>query len=356
MSNPLFESPDARTLFVAQSSLEQFKENLPHFSFEDIAESFTLLQTQPTIDSKEKLTFLFQFVDSSGGFETLGKHLSLPRFLNLLNFLSLHPTSQQRLTYILAGLQSPIFSKALNFFQPHHLALFKDEGLLEPLQYHLTQFIHEGESLFKQINQEADRFEKDFPSITQDELTSDQLNGLIHQIDICRNQILDFLDRASIALSIAWNTDRIDLIEKLSTINESMQHQLAAVIGHQASNDMQSTGLYATLEKVFSSIFDASLKEDDASVEGLTRLSIWHLKDYWELGLLPHIDRLEELDLDPGQFNDIKRSAHHQDLFSQVQLQLERLKIGTVGDLKREYLFSRPLLKAYIDRHRSLVT
>lgn len=355
MSKPAFVSPDEWALFVSQSPLENFKTSFAGFSYEEIAESFVILQTQPSTDAKNKLVSLFQFIDASKGLETLGKHLSLPRFLNLLNFLSLNPSFHDRLPFILTGLETQIFSKALNFFQPHHLALFKDEGLLEPLQYHLTQFIHEGEGLLQHIHLEANRFENDINSTASVELSPDQLNGFIHQIDNYRNQILDFLDRASTALSIAWNTDRIDLIEKLSTINELMQHHIVAVIGHQSSDHFPSTGLYATLEKTFSKIFDSSLKNEDASVEGLTRLSIWHLNDYWQLGLLPHILQPEELDLDPEQFDDIKRSAHHQDLFAQVQKQLEKLKIGTVEDLKREYLFSKPLLKAYIARHGKLL-
>ena len=37
--------------------------------------------------------------------------------------------------------------------------MFKEEGMFEPLQYHLTQFVHEGESLHRQIALELEQFE-----------------------------------------------------------------------------------------------------------------------------------------------------------------------------------------------------
>ena len=355
MSYPPFNTADDLKRFAARSQNEQFIAALPQFSIQELAESFVLLQNEEIQNREDKMISLFEFIDTSEQLETLGEHLSVPQFLHLLDFLAAHPTYQNSLSSLLIGLRSEIFCKALNFFQSGHLALFKEEGRLEPLHYHLTQFVHEGESLYKHIDLQMERFEENLRTLAAEDLTVERLEELISQISPLRNKLLDCLERISVALSIAWNTDRIDLIDKLSSINEALQHQLVLFIGHPASDNLPSTGLYLKIEQILSTIFDSSLKDEDASIEGLTRLTVWHLKDYWELGLLPHIHQLEELDLDPARPEEKQREARHQHLFSHVQQQLERLKIGTVGDLKREHLYSKPLLKAYINRNRNLL-
>lgn len=350
-----FESPDALKTFVSKSSVEQFKTALPGFSFSEIAESFVLLQTQLIIEPKDKLNCLMQFVDSPGNLDLLGKHFAVPHFLSFLDFLNQHPAYQDRLNFILVGLHPIVFSQALHFMQNSHFSYLKLEGLLEPLQYHLTQFAHEGEDLWQHINQKVEQLIQNFSFIKPEELTPDGLEALLLQIDSFKGQLLDYLERISAALSIAWHTDRIDLIEKLSSIHETLQHQFTHVIGHPSFDHFSSTGLYSTLEQMFFKIFDATLKDEDAALEGLTRLSIWHLKDYWELGLLPFIPSTQELDLDPQRYPEEERTAHHQHLLFLVQQQLERLHIGTVGRLKKAYLFSKPLLEAYIEQHRHLL-
>lgn len=340
---------------IFQYTLEEFNSIIPNFSPKELGENFALLQSDGTDESKEKLLSLFHSIDSPNKLESLAKFFSMPIFLKFLNFFALHHEYQDRLAFILVGLPPSVFCSCLNFLEAHHLALFKQNELLEPLQYHLNQFIHEGEALYGKIEADSGRIENEVLSIRPEELNSIGIEKLLDQMDNFRSLLLDYLERAKTALSIVWNTGRIDLIEKLSNINEALQYQLTVSIGHPSSENMPATGLYLNMHKSFSNIFNSSLKDQDASLEGLTRLSIWHLKDYWKLGLLPHLDNVEEIDLDPRHFNEDKRSAHHQNLFSQVQKQLENLHIGTVGDLKKKSLFSQQLLIDYIEKNRHLL-
>lgn len=346
-----FESVDALQIFLAESSLKDFKTTLPHLSFSELAESLLLLQLQPSLESKKKLECLFQVMDSPATLEMVGKHFSVSHFLSFLELLNQYPSYQNRLSSILIRLNPVVFSQSLHLLQNNHLTYLKHEGLLEPLQYHLTQFVHEGEALQKQISQKGQQFSQHLPYIQSEELTPEELHSLIHQIDFLRDNLLDYLERLSTALSIVWHTDRVDLIEKLSSINEILQHQLIYLIGHSNFDQGSSTGLYLSLEQVLSRVFDSTLNDHDAALEGLTRLSIWHLKDYWELGLLPSIQQ-KEIDLHDD--NEEEYQSSHQRLSFLVQQQLERLRIGTVGDLKKAYVFSKPLLKAYIHQHQHL--
>lgn len=351
---PPFDSRDALQLFLAQSSNQQFQEALPFFSLTELADSLTLLQSQPVLESHSKLDELFKFIDSPTILESLGKYFSPSLFIGFLNFLMRHPHYKNRLNFILVGIHPLIFSKTMHYLQDDHLRILQQEGLWEPLQYQLTQFIHEGEQLREEIEKNVKKFKQDLLS-SSEELNPNTFQSLIDRIDDFKHQLIDYLERASTALAIVWHTERIDLIEKLSSINESLQHQLSQLIGHSAFDDLPPTGLYELLEQTLASIFDSSLKNDDSAIEGMTRLAIWHLKDYWELGLLPSIPNLQELDLDSDKYPENERWNYQHELNTLIQQQLERLGIGKVADLKKFHIFSKSLLKAYIDQHRHLL-
>ncbi len=350
-----FQSPDSLQTFIFQSPLQQFKTALPHFSYQELSQSFFLLKTGPAKEAQNKLEELFQFIDSPTTLEQWGRHLLVSHFLVFLDFLNQHSSYQNRLPFILVGLSPTVFSQALSLFQEDHVVLFKYESLLEPLQYHLTQVVHQGESLYHQTEQAIQQLKQEFHVLNPTELTPETLNSLMHRIETLRSRLLNYLDSINTALSIVWhNTGRIDLIEKLSHLKESLHHQLNDSVGMRRSDSYGSTGLYFTLEQIGTRVFD-SLEDSDASTEGLTRLSIWYLKDYWDLGLLPFIHQVQELDLDANQSNEKERQEYHQHLFLLVQQQLNRLHIGTVSALKKAYLYSKPLLKKYIHQNQHLL-
>lgn len=352
--SPPFPPSDALQDFLSQSSFEQFNASLPSLSFQELIQSFFLLQKCPGIDSQNKLKALFKLIDSPTLLEDIGKLISVEQFVAFLDFIYQYPAYYNRLSFILVGLQPMTFFLALHELQENHLILFKDESLLEPLQFQLNLFAHEGESLHHQTELAINRLKEQFQSIQPQELTSEELDTLLHSIEALQNPLIFYLESSKQALSLAWHTDRIDIIEKLSIFKEALQHQLISALGVRGSDLNHSTGLYLTLEEQLARNFDSSLKDSDAAIEGLTRLSVWHLKDYWELGLLPRIHNMQDLDLDKKCYNEKECWEHHQSLFSQVQQQLEKLQIGTVGTLKKNYLFSKPLLKTYIDQHQHL--
>jgi hypothetical protein len=355
MPTPPFNSLDALQDFLTQSSLLQFQEALPFFSLTELAESFTLLQSQPVLEAQGKLEYLFKFVDKPSSLEMLGKTFSPFLFIGYLNFLPNQMQCHNSLNSILIGLSPSVFSSALHHLQGDHIRLLQQEGLGEPLQYQLTQFIHEGENLKKSIEKDVQQFKQDPFFITPEELNQQILQSLIHRIDNLRNLLIDYLERASTALAIVWHTDRIDLIEKLSSVNESIQHLLIQYIGHPTFDNLAPTGLYIFLEQTLANIFDSTLKDDDAAIEGLARLSIWHVNDYSEIGLLPSTHFLEQESINLLQHSKIQ-SWNHQQLHSIIQSQLDRLGIGKVRDLKKFHIFSKSLLKTYIDQHQHFLT
>lgn len=338
--------------FIAQSPIDDYRTALSHFSTTELLENFDALSHQPILDREKKLKNLFEFIDSISKLELLGKEMSVSHFLSFLSCLDFQTDFQNKLAIILTGLEPSVFSQSLHTIRSEHLHYLKDEGLFEPLQYHLTQFVHEGENLLKDIEQKENIFLQNISTIHPEDLTPESLQDLINQIDMMRNQILKYLEQLSTALAIVWQTDRIDLIDALSSLNDSLLHRLSFAIGHPASEEIRASGLYEFLEKTFSIIFDASLKDTDSAMEGMTRLSIWHLKDYWELGLLPSIKKFEDLEFLPSSN---KNMIYSQGIYSFVQKQLEQLHLITVADLKKAHLFSKSLIQNYIARHQHLL-
>lgn len=353
MTKPPFDSQNALHQFLSISSMKEFRHALPLLSNSELIESLGIIQMQPVEDGKNKLHYLLEFIVSEMNLETFSKHFSVSSFLSFLELLTQYPQYQNQLSFILIGIHPSVFSQALHLLQEKHLNLLRQEGKIEPLQYQLTQFFHEGEALKQNIEQEVQQFKQEILAIATEQITPDHLQTLLSQIDHLRDQLADYLERASAALALVWHTDRIDLIEKMSAMNESIQHQLIHLIGHSSFEQIPATGLYSFLEQTLSNIFDSTLKDDDAAIEGMTRLSVWHLKDYSDLGLLPSM-QFEKLNIDFEKSHE-KEHSEKQTLNSLVQSQLERLGIGKVGDLKKFHLYSKHLLKAYIEKHYDLL-
>ncbi len=348
MSDLSLKSPESIPTFLLASSLEEFEKNLPHFSYEELAESFAIARILPSPLATAKLHALIAFIDSPERLKRVGAQLTPTYLLDCLEVLNRHGLHPPHLGALLAGLRPTIFSQALILMQASHFAYLKQAGVLEPLQYHLTQFIHEGEALAEETDREAKRFIHALPLIQPEQLTYEEWEALTQTLHLLENRLAQFLKKSSAALALAWSTDRIDLIERLSSIHESIQHLALHTVGHPESNALPPGGLYLALEQRLSTVFDDTLKEGDAALEGLTRLGIWELRDYWEIGLLPSVHSVLELELDPQQHNAEACLAHQHRLLSTVRQQLEHLHLRTVEDLKRARIFSKPLLNAYM--------
>lgn len=335
--------------FVSSSTADQFKEKLVEYSLSDIAEIFYILSKQPTMELKSKENSLLEYVDSSDQFELLAKELTSLQFLSFLEVISRHPSFKEKLSLLLVGLQPKVFLDALHSLTSQHLNLLKQESLLEPLQFQLLQFAHLGEELESELETEIIHFNQDLQSVDIGKLTQTQLQSYDNKIKSLKNRVLVYLESASTALSLAWNSNRPDLIEKVSLTHEKLQHLLMSVIGHSSFQEKQPTGLYQKLQDHFSEIYTSSLKNDEPVLDGLTRLGIWHLQDYWQLGLLPSIAQIEELDLNLQQ-NNKEGKNYREFLQNLIQENLKSIGLNTVGDLKKEQIFSQSLLKNYIEK------
>lgn len=351
--------------FLFQSSISELRAELPHLSLQQLTSCISLLQSKDHTDAVQRLAAIIQDTEEPMRLEAIGKGFSLQQFLIILSSIAQHDLPIEKLSPLLVGLAPAIFQQALHQLNTEQLAMLKQESLTEPLQHQLTLFAHAlervcqlQESVIQQIGQKVSE-------LGQEDLTHSIINQIENRIDTLKkfgDEILQAIDQAQ---AITWNTNRLDLIANLNQLKERFHHQIHHQIGSKSSHDYLATGLYDNLEKFLSGAFGASqgssqandaLEDDDASIEGLAKFSIWYLPDYWEVGLLPTILNPEELELDPSMHSEKERFDHRQLMFSLVQQNLDKLSLITVGDLKKFKIFSKKMLKDFIAQHQNLLS
>ncbi|MDP1879687.1 MAG: hypothetical protein Q8K60_01945 [Parachlamydiaceae bacterium] len=335
---------------VSSLSVDDFKLELPTFTHSQIGHCFVILQNESSSKSKKKMDELFKFIDHPSQLEQFGKSINLPSWMAIVDYISQHPSYHHRLSNILVGLNPSVFFQSLFYLNEDQLTLLKHESIFEPLKYHLNLYIHECEKQLAQIDENLENLKIQFLSNKNEQINENYLQESEERLIHIKDQLFEFIECIQKVLSIVWNTNRVDLIDKLSSLNESYQHRLN-LIGQKASSNIPAAGIFDLLDKSLSSLYDnASLTDQDSAMEGLTRLNIWHLEDYWKLGLLPSI---KKEDVDQEQFKDNTQLENYQRLLSLVQKQLKVLGIETVRDLKKARIYSQSLLKKYIDERKS---
>lgn len=288
--------------------------------------------------------------------ELTGQTLTPPQLLKIVDAISQKALPETKLLPLLVGLPTETFIQILNIASPAELDFLKLESVTEPIQHHLTAFVNKAEKASERIAENLIRIGKWIQQMDIDLISKKELEDLRHQLSYSKGYFQELLAVIDKALAVTWNTNRLDLIEKFTSLKEHSLVTLYDFIGSPRDGEEAPTGMYDQLGKRFAMVFNDSdlLKDSDPATEALAMFSIWYLKDYWRVGLLPTVKTEEALE--PIESDDIAKRDHRQKLFSQVQENLNRLGIGTVGDLKKAEIFSQRLLQEYIAIHRNQLT
>lgn len=356
-----FETKSAEGVlaFFQHASIAQIQQQAPSLPCTFITLGIQALQNCPK--GHEKMRATIQVLQELPQLEACGRGLSTKQFIYLLKSFQQHQLAIEKLSPILVGLPPYVFFQVLYNLPASHIDILKIEGLLEPLQHHLHLFTHECEQITQQYRQDVLHLYQRIQELHREELNHRNLQQMSDQILAKREQYKTLLNTLNKALAIAWPTNRLDLLDKLNQQKETLYHHFIQSVGAPRSGGIPPTGLFLALEKFLFNTFTTedgtidSLYDDELAIEGLAKLSIWYLKDYWELGLLPSIHSIEELELDPNQFSEKERLQHRQKLFNLVQDNLSQIGIKIVRDLKQAQIFSKNMLKEYIDNHNDLL-
>lgn len=301
-----------------------------------------------SIEEINQLLILLEGHKDYSELELIGKTLSAQQFLQILELFSEKHIPIDKLSALLVGLPPSLFYEALYLAKRTHLKALKQEGILEPLEHQLNVFSNECDNKLALYQSESIQIENEIHQIKINTLTSSDLRAFHHRIHALSDKYYSFLQTIDKALAVTWNTNRIDLIEKLSHLKERTHMQFIRTIDSSSENN-RSSGLLKELEQALSKVYESEeIRENDQAIEGLACLSIWYLKDYWEIGLLPQIQEAKELELEV-------KSHDRQQLFDQVHCNLMRLGIQTIEDLKKAQIFSKNMLKEYIQQHKDLL-
>ena len=289
--------------------------------------------------------------------EAMGRAASFVQFCEILSYIAAgKDVNQAKLFSLFVGMSQEVFLPLLLQATKEQENILRRESLSEPIQHHLTLLTHGLLTISDKQNQTFSTLEMQLGSLDLATISAAQIIEQEKAIEVFRETCTKTQFICSKALAIAWNSTRMDLIEKLSSIKEQSQKLSNVSIGHPQLPDSPATGLYATFESRLESVFfdenNKVLGNDEPAIEAMVKFCIWYINDYWEVGLLPHVRSLSELDRDSNVPSEREKIDHLKFLFSEVSKNLERLNLRTLEDLKKNKIYSKIALKDFIMSHR----
>ncbi len=254
-------------------------------------------------------------------------------------------STYQHIEALLASASQEEMEEALRLLEqePQNAAWLKDLAALGEVQRNLLQLHIAIEAEHDEFYQKVETFEQAFNALDMNELDTHTLDGIHKELTDLHNQLQRFRQLAAPTVRLAWNTGRQELVDKCSHLRESVERDELHLFGEESHGSQKETLLTKMRSKLYSA-FGATQEDSEPILDALTAFSIWAIKDYWQLGLLPKITNEEDLGID-----DTTR------LFDTAKNNLEKIGLKTLKDLKERSIFSRKCLLEYISRNRSLL-
>lgn len=339
-----FSTHDLDTLLKNQS-WEEVKSDLLLLTDKQVEYCVQSLQSCPS----NKWIHFIQILDRQNQLEAVGKTVTVHQFLELLTAFSKNQINVLKLQPILVGLPFAIFFKSLFSISKFNLEALKQEGLLEPLEHHLSLFLYEIENFLNEYEKRSEEMIKEIQDLPREDLGFEDLAYFESKISVLKKDFQTLLTVIDHALAIVWNTGRIDLIEKMSHLKEKAVTQYSYMAGKKA----HELGIENQLETYLGLVYSNHLNElhdDEAAIEALSKLSLWYLSDYVEMGLLQDIKDVN-LNLNGSTDRVQKKLSDFQDHYNQVNKKLKQLGLETLKDLKNKRIYSKKMLQEYVRQH-----
>ncbi len=354
-------TPSELAQMFMEMSNEDIRLSVSQLNSEQLAHVITSMTEKNTSYWKGKTRAIILGLSERPKLEYAGQYLTVPQILDFLesNLLA-NEDNFNRLLAILVGMPNQTFIQLLSDLSEHQLQVLLQTALAEPLQHHLTVFIHEMNNQYLLMSENLNQILKDIENLPVESIGRHELIHIKNRINDISLEFNYTLEKMRNALRIAWNTHRFDLIESLNILKDKYVHTLNNFIGHPETSQ-GATGLYELLKEriniVFGNAYDLndpeSLSNGEPSIEALVKFSVWYLKDYWEIGLLPNIKSADDLELDSP--SEKERAEYRDQLFSKVQANLEKLHLKTLWDIKKAHIYSKKALVEYIQENQALL-
>lgn len=306
-------------------------------------------------DWEDKIRAIIENLDCRSTLEAAGSALTVHQFFCLLGIIDF-----KKLSPLLVGIPHEIFRAITLLASQEQLRILKQLSMSEPLQHQITLHTHEITAKVLLLNHCYEKLNFRIEGLDVAQLEPNERQQLWQEVCRLSEEYHELMHECSIVLLFAWNTDRSDLIDQLTIAKEKCHRVCRFGVGFPATGREKASGMFKRLDEKLFSVYGntkdpadiEALADDEAASEGLAKFSIWYVQDYWELGLLPNIRTVQELDLSPAKFSEKERINHRNLLLRQVQENLAQLGLETVADLKKAWIFSKKSFIHYLESHR----
>lgn len=226
-------------------------------------------------------------------------------------------------------------------------------GTTEPLLHKLAILAKDWKENLEGLVKDIYSVAKDIEDLNLEKITKHDIFKLRKSIDEQDHILNEHLSILNGALTLAWNSKRIDLIDSLSTQKDLYLRTSTLLIGNTKQNERKATGLYKKLEDRLNQVYSydsehSPFNDGDPAIEALTSFGIFYLEDYADLGLLPEISSSKDLKalLKAKSFQDL--TYFFETLIYQAEETLKSLGLINVKSFKDAKIYSKDLLKEYL--------
>lgn len=264
--------------------------------------------------------------------------------------------SHPLLSPLWVGLRPEVFDVLISTASVKQLQIMQHEAAYEPLQSRLLDLAERHREREQSFDKEIRQLAQEITGITNNSLTQAMLQDIRDGLENLRERIDEASHKLDKALAIAWNSDRADLVDTYTTLKERFHRDAVYGVGFPLNGPEAASGLYAELQNKLERPFMVShdpeengfLEGNAPGAEALARLSVWYLKDYWEIGLLPGLT-----DKDVAEIQAIRRlsdeeTVHRETMRQQALGRLADIGLTTVKDFRDKEIFSKQMLIDYV--------
>lgn len=299
-----------------------------------------------TEHTREDVLKVILELKESKGLEMIGHLCPASLFVTFLESTEHQPEQVWKLLPLLTHMPVTTFLEALLLAPLKIVELLEKPQLNEIVQHHLTSLLHviedEHQNFLKQIFNVEHAITHSIPT----KVSADYLGDLLEEIGVIRKKSAEYHEVICRALQLAWNTARADLIDKFSNLKEIYFHLYQMIGEWQLLN---RSGLFLFIQHELGKVFEndpdspkfRTLADNDPSFEGLSKLGLYHIVDYWRCGLIPSVK-------DESTMLQIENSPEREKYVQEMRLSLEKANLRTIKDLKEAYICSPSMLHEYI--------
>jgi hypothetical protein len=282
ISFPFTECPLEKTAeLLLHLTPEQIHEQAPAANLDQIRIIIRTLNEDKDTHWKEKLCAIFAAIHELPQLEVVGQELTLSQALILLDFTHKNdPSLHWKFSPMLVGMPHELFSNLLLSASSQQMEVLKQEVVAEPIQLRLTIFLHDIQRHLVRLVDSIVLLEQTIGATDLTHLGDVELADLSKEIPSLRRSYQTLAKKIQKGLTLAWNSNRTNLVEKFSLANEHC-NKLHALIEEGVVSKLESKllSIYGSPENPTD---NEALEDDDPALEALAKLSIWYLKDYFE--------------------------------------------------------------------------